>query len=550
MMNRMVRNRMKKGLVMVVCMAMLLSLAPTGKVTYATQSSETTTETTTETVAETTTESLSSNNTSNTGNIDPNGTLGKNSDIGVEVTESIKGVAGEKVTIAFRLMSNNVAAIRLKSVYPVIDTSFPFETSGDAYKIIGAANAEQQMVLPASFTMTTRSDIETGYHSVRFIGEYEKTAADGTVQDYYVIKTINIYFSETTIQDEEESDDSKDDSKKDSKDEEEDDSEDESDVSYDEDYDDGGSYSGGSDTEVTAPKLIITGYETKPEKIMAGETFTITIHIQNTSKTTSVCNGKFLVGNEAGSFTPTSGSSAVFVERIAAGETGDIVMEMKAGASLTQKNYSLVVKGDFDDGRGNNFNSSDSLTIPVYQKVSFNISEVSMSPQVLGVGDEGTLMFTINNQSSADVHNVKVSVDDPAVTAEECHIGNITGMSSAYATLMVTGAETNPNSGTIKIIISYEDAEGTVETSEHTVACSVGEVSEYGDEFDMNGEEEYIEYEEEDSYVPVWVYILIGVVVVGVIAGVIVFFVIRRKKKLAEILEAEDGEDDLEDEDF
>lgn len=526
-MKRIGKHIVKNGLVAMVCLAMLLSLTSTGMTAYATQASG----------------NAGDSTSSSTGNIDPNGTLGKNSDVGVEVTESIKGVAGKKVTVAFNLMSNNQATIRLKSVYPVIDTAFPFETSGDAYKIIGAADAEQQKILPASFTMTTRSDIETGYHSVRFIGEYEKTAADGTVQDYYVIKTINIYFTDG-VADEEESSDSKDSSD----DEDDEDSDDVSDTSYDASYDDSDSYSGGSDTEAVAPKLIITGYETQPEKIIAGETFTITIHIQNTSKTTSVCNGKFLVGNEAGSFTPTSGSSAVFVDRISAGETGDIVMEMKAGAGLSQKNYSLVVKGDFDDGRGNNFTSSDSLTVPVYQKVSFNISEVSMSPQVLGLGDEGTLMFTINNQSNADVYNVKVKVDDAAVTAEECQIGSITGMSSAYATLLVTGTEMNPDTGTINVVISYEDAEGNVETSEHAIACSVGEVSEYSDEFAL--EDEYIEYEEEEYYISAWVYIIIGVVVVGIIAGVVIFLVLRRKKKLAEILEAEDGEDDLEDEDF
>ena len=31
-----------------------------------------------------------------------------------------------------------MATIKLKSVYPVIDTTFPFETSGDAYKVVSA----------------------------------------------------------------------------------------------------------------------------------------------------------------------------------------------------------------------------------------------------------------------------------------------------------------------------------------------------------------------------------------------------------------------------
>lgn len=57
-------------------------------------------------------------------NVDANGVLGKNSDIGVEVIKSITGTAGKKLKIEFKLKSNDVATIKLKSVYPVIDTAF------------------------------------------------------------------------------------------------------------------------------------------------------------------------------------------------------------------------------------------------------------------------------------------------------------------------------------------------------------------------------------------------------------------------------------------
>ncbi len=131
-------------------------------------------------------------------NIDPNGTLGKNSDIGVEVTESIKGVAGKDVKVAFKLVSGNTNSIRIRSVYPVIDTMFPFETSGDAYKIISSGDdAAKQLSLDAEYTLKARSDLEDGYQSVKFIGEYTKFAADGSSADFYVLKTINIYFSAT-----------------------------------------------------------------------------------------------------------------------------------------------------------------------------------------------------------------------------------------------------------------------------------------------------------------------------------------------------------------
>ena len=469
------------------------------------------------------------------GNAEVNGKLGKNTDVGIEVTKSITGEPGKKTKISFKLKSLDKKNVKLKSVYPIIDSSFPFETSGDAYKVVKAGKKEdKQAELSASYTMTARSDISEGYQSVKFIGEYNKTEDDGTQGAYYIIKTINIYFEDEKTKD----------------DDDDDDRSSSSGSSYSSKQDDD------DDNEPTAPKLILTGMETDPERIMAGDTFKLKIHVQNTSKTTPVCNGKFLIGNEAGNFLPTSGSSAVYVEKIPAGESGDLEIELKTAADLPQKNYILMVKGDFDDGKGNSFTSSDNLSISVYQEVKMGVTDVSMSPSALGIGKAGSLMFTINNQGSAGVYNVKVSVDDKAVTADESYVGNIAASSSAYATLNLVGAKDNSETGTVKVVISYEDSEGNAGKLEQNITCRVGEGFE-DDEYDEYDEfDEYEdEYEDEDEY-DWWVYLIIAVVAVALIVLIVILVVKHKKKRAAELLADEedlldeDGEDDLENEDI
>lgn len=492
--------------------------------------------------------------TTETVNTDPNGTLGKNSDVGVEVTKSITGKAGKKIKVAFKLKSGDKDKVKLKSVYPVIDTEFPFETSGDAYKVESAGNdAAKQAELKAAFSMTARSDIETGYHSVKFIGEYTKISKDGTEKDYYVIKTINIYFKGAAFVS-----DSNDSSKEDKKDNNKNENEDE-DVSLPDDYEEDNSYSGGessSEGDVAAPKLLITGYESKPEKIKSGETFKLKIHVKNTSKKTSVCNAKFLIGNEEGSFLPTSGSSAVFIESIPAGETKDLEIEMKTSPDLAQKNYILVVKGDFDDGKGNNFTSSDNLSIPVYQDVKMAITDVTMTPETLGVDEQGSLMFTLNNKTAVGVYNVKAAVKDDAATAEESYVGNITGSSTAYVTLNLTGVQDNSEKGTIHVVITYEDAEGNVGTMEEEVTCAISEDGSSGDTEGLEGDYEEMDFpeDEEESGIPWWLILIIVIVCIAVIAGSVAFVVIRKKKKEAELFDFDDddefGEEDIENEDF
>ncbi|MDE5777441.1 MAG: hypothetical protein K2I10_02865 [Lachnospiraceae bacterium] len=486
---------------------------------------------------------------SNNDNVDANGKLGKNSDVGIELSKSITGKAGKKVKIEFKLISNNTSAVKVKSVYPVIDNTFPFETSGDAYKVISAGDDEkQQKSMDASFEMQARSDITTGYHSVRFIGEYTKIAEDGSSEDFYIIKTINIYFTSSSdssgggTSGGTSPGSSGGNSGGSSGSSYDDDDDDDDDYSYS--GGSGGGSSGSSSDEATAPKLIIKGYDTKPKKIMAGEKFTLTIHIQNTSKSTSLCNGKFLIGNEAGNFLPTSGSSAVYVEKIEAGKTGDLKIEMKTSADLAQKNYILVVKGDFDDGKGNNFTSSDNLSIPVYQEVKLGVTDVSMSPEQLAVGAEGSLMFTINNKGTAGVYNVNVSVKDDAVSCDDNYVGNIAGSSSAYATLNLVAQKDNSETGTIKVEISYEDSEGNKGKMEEQIACYVGddvEMAEINDEF-MGDDDE-----EDDSGSLNWLIIALVIVILAAIAGVIVFIVMKKKKRMAELLA--DDDDDFDDSD-
>ncbi|MBR1866591.1 MAG: hypothetical protein IJ801_08800 [Lachnospiraceae bacterium] len=506
----------KRVLAFLLCSSLLVSPFGTGSV-RATETGETT---------ETTETSQNGNNT------DSNGKLGKNTDVGIEVAKSITSGAGKKTKISFKLKSLDTQNIKLKNVYPVIDSAFPFETSGDAYKVVKAGSKEEkQAVLSASFSMTARSDISDGYHSVDFMVEYTKVEEDGTTANYYVTKTINVYFEEETDKNDNSNNDSDDD------------------VDDDSDYSGGSSSSGRDqeDEEVTAPKLILTGMETEPERIMAGDTFKLKIHIQNTSKTTPVCNGKFLIGNEVGNFLPTSGSSAVFVEKIPAGETGDLEIEMKTSADLPQKNYILVVKGDFDDGKGNNFTSSDNLSLTVYQEVKLGVSDISMSPEILGIDREGSLMFTINNQGSAGVYNVKVTVKDDAVTGEESYVGNIAASSSAYATLNVTGVKENIDSGTITVEISYEDSEGNAGKLEQKVTCTVSANADDYDEYDEYDDEDFEDYE--NSSLPWWAYVLIALVVVAAIVVIIVILVKRKKKRKEALLaEDDDWEDDLDEE--
>ena len=100
-----------------------------------------------------------------------------------------------------------------------------------------------------------------------------------------------------------------------------------------------------SEGNVSTPRIIVTGFTTDPGEVYAGDTFNLTISVQNTSSKTAVSNIQFdLKAAQGGTgtentyeaFLPTSGSATIYVERIAPGETTDISIEMSARSDLSQ----------------------------------------------------------------------------------------------------------------------------------------------------------------------------------------------------------------------
>ncbi len=142
------------------------------------------------------------------------------------------------------------------------------------------------------------------------------------------------------------------------------------------------------------------------------------------------------------------------------------------------------------------------------------------------VGMESSLDVSYVNKGKTTIHNLEISVEGENLTATETksYVGNVESGSSDYYSVNIMANQEGPVKGKVKF--SYEDANGqTVEV-----------VKEFESEaMMMNYEPEdpgMIEpLPEENTGLPLWGKILIGVVVIGGIAAVA--FVVIKKKKAA-----------------
>ncbi len=317
----------------------------------------------------------------------------------------------------------------------------------------------------------------------------------------------------------------------------------------------------GQESEGSKPRIVVTGFETKPAKVFAGDTFTLTIHVKNTAKDMAVTNVLFDMQaaqegedktNTYSAFLPTSGASSVYMDRIGADTAADIVIEMTAKADLAQKPYVLDVNMKYDAGTVFDLTDKASVSIPISQESRFDTSIPEVVPADITVGSQSNVMCSIYNTGKTTLYNVQVKFHADSVDEASSFVGNLQSGATGNVDVMLTGIAPTMDDGTVIMEISYEDDAGNVTTEEKTITLFVTEM--VMDDMMDGGMMDGDMLIEGEGAPPkgLAVKFIVGIVAAGVIAvgviGLIIFLLIRKKKRAAALLadELSDLEADLE----
>lgn len=403
------------------------------------------------------------------------------SDITMSVKKAPSGTYGKTCSVSFTVKSSDY---KITGVTPVIDEAFPFETAGDAYKTVSSKGTKK---LQCTYEFTVRQDVATGYQSVAFVVSYIKNKETCTVTKILNVKLTGKEETEPAQED---------------------------------------------IAPTSTPRLMVTGYDTDISTISPNSTFTLTLHMKNTSKK-AISNVKLTLATAEGEFLPVSGASTAYIESIGAGKTEDVTFEMKAASGLLNKPYQITVTSDYEDADANPYSAEDSVSIPVVLEDRISLTEI-MPPDMLTIGGSGEVSFTINNLGGTTLSNVSVKCEGEDFTCEESFVGNIVSGGTSYASVILYGSQVTTGDGTCKIILTYENTEGETKTIEEETYVYVMEET-IEDVAAMDSE--YIDTEKKSS--KSWIPIVIVVVIVGC---AIVIFTKRKKRKLA--MEEEELMDD------
>ena len=433
--------------------------------------------------------------------------------------------AGQQVAIVLPIMNFGTEELNDLIIEPKTSTvvsEWPFEPDMTNYLqtepfIPGNKTKEAAMAnrREFTFTFTVRSDVMTGYYPLKFNVSYTKAGIRSEEPEELTVyvKTVGKP---------------------------------------------GSGFIGGSGQETTGakPRIVVTGFETNPAKVFAGDTFTLTIHVKNTAKDLSVSNVLFDMQaaaegedktNTYSAFLPTSGASSIYMDSIAADTAADIVIEMTAKADLAQKPYVLDVNMKYDAGVMFDLEDKASVSIPISQESRFDTSIPEVVPSDITVGGQSNVMLSIYNTGKTTLYNVQVKFIGDSIDEASSFVGNLQSGATGNVDVMLTGIAATMDDGTIKMEISYEDDAGNVTTTEKTITLFVSE--EFFDDAMMDGDmmmgDDMMMEDGKKSKKG----LIIGIIcVVFIVAGVGTgaFLQIRKKKKAAKMLAEELA--DLEDE--
>ncbi len=306
----------------------------------------------------------------------------------------------------------------------------------------------------------------------------------------------------------------------------------------------------GTDGKGSTPRIIVSSYSTDVKEIKAGQEFTLDFTLKNTSATVPVSNIKVVMGsamtsgtgNQAGGavFFPAEGSNSFFISKIASQATATNKIKLMARQDVEPGVYPVLLKLDYEDATGTALSSEEQVSFAVTQEQRLDVQAMTIPTDAM-MGGPIPINFQYINKGKATIYNLSVSVEgDFTLEGGSQYIGNLTAGYNDYFDNIIMPSKEGSLKG--EIILKFENSNGDELEQRTPISCNVmammdgGEIGKPG----MGGVIEPMPGEAKGGLLGkiLW----IGIPLLVVVAGVLAFIIIMKKRKAKKVL-VEDEED-------
>ncbi|MGD2144527.1 MAG: hypothetical protein PVF54_08635, partial [Anaerolineae bacterium] len=202
------------------------------------------------------------------------------------------------------------------------------------------------------------------------------------------------------------------------------------------------------------PQLIIEGYQTAPEPLAPGDTFTLTLALNNVGGGEAERLTLTLGGEAAGAlgpFAPLRSSNVKFVPRLPAGATTEVAQRLVVDGSAESGSYSLPLALAFDDARGTRHTDSQLISLLVRQRPHFQIGFYRPVERAI-VGEPFALPVEATNigRTLVNVSTLELASEQLEIQDGSLYLGPLDGGTSGSLEAMGTAHE----GGTAEIVVN------------------------------------------------------------------------------------------------
>lgn len=259
------------------------------------------------------------------------------------------------------------------------------------------------------------------------------------------------------------------------------------------------------------PKLIISNYSLSPKTVEAGDDFDLSFTLYNTNGKNSIYNLKVTIDQQLAAqpqasgennamvsdgsvFTPNTTSNSFYVATLYPGNTSNKNISMSVSPNAVAGNYAIGLTLEYEDYLGNQYQTKESIGIPVVQKAQVTMGEVKHDELMVGTPNQVSVNIYNTGKDNLNTFMCDVIGAGFSIDNDRRFIGNFNSGTTETFTFNITPDEEGPVKG--RILLTYEDSAGKVHSQTQDFKAEVSSM-------DMGAEDGMMEDPETGEMVPV-----------------------------------------------
>lgn len=270
------------------------------------------------------------------------------------------------------------------------------------------------------------------------------------------------------------------------------------------------------------PNIIITNFTYGDGSVAVGSNFDLGFTFQNMGK---VAVSNMVVTVDGGeNFAISGGTNTFYYDALYAGYslTQTVPMQVLPSAKNGAQGIDISFKYEYVDGGSRSSTTSDiKISVPVSQPDRFELNDPSV-PDGINAGEESTITMDYVNKGKGDISNVEASIEGDGITATQAkqYIGNVASGASGSIGFAFTADKAGATEAKLKV--TYENSDGQSQTKEFPVTFDVSEPATPSEPTEAD--------DAQNQGIPVWVWIVAGVIIAAIALTVVLMIRHRRRK--------------------